>query len=77
MENKISDESERRVHTRTTGTWYLVLRLIIPGGTLCDSIKNAQDSAPRAADTARYARARKNATETYRRPLRSRKHECN
>ena len=25
----------------------------------------AQDSAPRAADAARYARARKNATETY------------
>ena len=28
-------------------------------------LKKAQDSAPRAADAARYARARKNATETY------------
>ena len=28
-------------------------------------LKKAQDSAPRAADAARYARARKNASETY------------
>ena len=28
-------------------------------------LKKAQDSAPRAADAARYARARKNATEAY------------
>ena len=37
MENKTNDEkAKRRVHTRTTGTWYLVLRPI-PGGALCGS----------------------------------------
>ena len=66
MENKINDESKEKstLHTRTTGTWYLVLR-IIPGVVLCVVLKKAQDSAPRAADAARYARAEKNATETY------------
>ena len=37
MENKPNDEkAKRRVHTRTNGTWYLVLRPIT-GGTLCGS----------------------------------------
>ena len=35
MEDKINDENKKTsTHTRTTGTWCLVLRLI-PGGTLC------------------------------------------
>ena len=63
MEDKLNDESKKTsTHARTTGTWYPVLRLI-PGGTLC-VLKKAQGSATRAADAARYARARKNATET-------------
>ena len=63
MEDKINDESKKTsTHTQPTGTWYLVLRLI-PGGTLC-VLNKAQGSAPRAAGAARYARARKKATET-------------
>ena len=64
MENKINDES-KKTSTRTYD------RYLVPGTspntcscTLC-GYKKAQDSAPRAADAARYARARKNATETY------------
>ena len=59
---KSTTKAKRRLHACTTGFWYLVLRLI-PGGALCGSRK-AQDNAPRAADAARYAWARKNATET-------------
>ena len=62
MENKINDESKK---TSTTGTWYLVLRLIPDLVVLCVVLKKAQDSASRAADPARFPRARKNATETY------------
>ena len=60
MEDKINDEGKKTsTHTHYR---YLALRLI-PRGTLC-VIKKAQGSAPRAADAARYGRARKNATET-------------
>ena len=64
MENKINDESKKK----STRTYY---RYLVPGTspntwccTLCGT-KKAQDSAPRAADAARYTRARKNATGTY------------
>ena len=60
MGNKINDESKRRVYTRTTDTWYLVLRLI-PGGSLCGS---KESTGLRSAGG-------------WRRPLRSRKEECN
>ena len=63
MENKINDESKKT----STRTYY---RYLVPG-TSPDTwwysvvLKKALDSAPRAADAARYARAWKNATETY------------
>ena len=60
---KTTTKAERSVYTRTTGTWYLVLRLI-PAAWWYSVQKKAQGSAPRAGDAARYARARKNATET-------------
>ena len=67
MEDKINDwrtksttKAKRRVHARTTDTWYLVLRLlIIPGGTLCGFKKST------GLRSAGGARARKNVTETY------------
>ena len=59
---EISDESKKTsTHTYIPVPWYLA-RCIIPVGTLC-VLKKAQGSAPRAADAARYARARKNATK--------------
>ena len=63
MENKINDESKKT----STRTYY---RYLVPGtspNTWWYSVvqNKAQDSAPRAADAARYACARKNATEAY------------
>ena len=64
MEDKINDESKKT----STHTYYqyLVPGHLISGGTLC-VLKKAQGSAPRATDAARYARARKDATETCKR----------
>ena len=59
LENKINDESKKT--SSHTYNRHLVLRMIL---ALC-VIKKAQGSAPRAADAARYVRARKNATKTY------------
>ena len=61
---KSTTKAKRPVHTPTTGTWYLVLGLI-PATWWYSVLNKAQGSAPRAADAARYARARKNATETF------------
>ena len=65
MEDEINDESKKMsTHTRTTDTWYLVLRQIPAAWWYSVFLKKAQGSAPRELDAARYARARKNATET-------------
>ena len=65
MENKTNDEkAKRRVHTRTSGTWYLVLRQI-PGGTLCGSKESTGlRSARLLSPPATLAQGRMQLTET-------------
>ena len=63
MEDQNQRRKQKDQHTRTTGTWYLVLRPT-PAAWWYSVPKKAQGSAPRAAPAARYACSRKNATKT-------------
>ena len=65
MENKTNDEKAKKtVHTRTNGTWYLVLRPI-PGGTLCGSKESTRlCSARLLAPPATLAQGKMQVTET-------------
>ena len=60
-DEKINEESKKTSAHVHTGTWYFARYLVV----LCVPTK-AQGSAPQAADAARYAHAKKDATKTCR-----------